>query len=211
MSNVSLVNLKDAGCPIDSVFEAARYVNQFANKEWSKSRFELLIKTHFGVDASTSFDKEAEVLYRYMVTEAVRHAVEKTEINEQQLLQQAKTLTDKFFVKFPWFHPSHQSQLAKSNLDENGNYIGEVGFDDTVPVEEIRIERKEIGGKVIKPKKGAKQAAAQAIYAAHKDKPNAEIISMFMSQLDMSKAGATTYLYNLKKANAGVASERITA
>lgn len=41
---------------------------------------------------------------------------------------------------------------------------------------------------------------AQVLYAQHKDKSNKEIIEIFMAELDMSKAGATTYLYNCKKA-----------
>ena len=51
-----------------------------------------------------------------------------------------------------------------------------------------------------KIKKGGKQVLAQALYAKHKTLSNAEIIAIFMKELDMSKPGATTYLYNCKKA-----------
>lgn len=50
-----------------------------------------------------------------------------------------------------------------------------------------------------KMKKGSKQVIARALYAEHKAKTNAEIIAIFMAELDMSKAGATTYLYLMKK------------
>lgn len=51
-----------------------------------------------------------------------------------------------------------------------------------------------------KMKKGGKQLLATALYEANKTKSNKEIIEIFMAELDMSKAGATTYLYNAKKA-----------
>jgi hypothetical protein len=48
-------------------------------------------------------------------------------------------------------------------------------------------------------KKGSKQILAKALYEKHKALSNAEIITIFMKELDMSKPGATTYLYNAKK------------
>jgi hypothetical protein len=51
-------------------------------------------------------------------------------------------------------------------------------------------------------KKGSKQILAKALYEKHKALTNAEIIAVFMKELDMSKPGATTYLYNCKKASA---------
>lgn len=49
-------------------------------------------------------------------------------------------------------------------------------------------------------KKGSKQILAQVLYEKHKALSNQEIIAIFMKELDMSKPGATTYLYNAKKA-----------
>lgn len=51
-----------------------------------------------------------------------------------------------------------------------------------------------------KLKKGSKQILAQALYEKHKALDNKAIIEIFMAELDMSKSGATTYLYNCKKA-----------
>lgn len=50
-------------------------------------------------------------------------------------------------------------------------------------------------------KKGSKQILAQALYEKHKALDNQAIIQIFMKELDMSKPGATTYLYNAKKAS----------
>lgn len=47
-------------------------------------------------------------------------------------------------------------------------------------------------------KKGSKQVLAAALYEKHKALSNQQIIAVFMKELDMSKPGATTYLYNCK-------------
>lgn len=51
-----------------------------------------------------------------------------------------------------------------------------------------------------KIKKGGKKVLAQELYAKHKSLDNKSIVEIFMKALDMSKAGATTYLNNCKKA-----------
>lgn len=66
-------------------------------------------------------------------------------------------------------------------------------------VEGIQVQVHDSG----KLKKGGKQIIAKALYDKNLGKSNAELITIFMKELDMSKAGATTYLYNQKKA-AGV-------
>lgn len=66
----------------------------------------------------------------------------------------------------------------------------------TTTVEGVNVEVKEDG----KLKKGSKQILAAALYEKHKALSNQQIIAIFMKELDMSKPGATTYLYNAKKA-----------
>lgn len=185
---------------VTSVFGASRYANTFSGKLWSKSRYETIINDIFNVEASTAFDKEAEMLFRYMVMIAVeQHVQNNTTFTGVAIYDIAKDRVAKFFKNFPWNHPSHNSQLAKSDFDEEGNYIGKIiSFDVSVP-EDIEVKRTVLNGKTVKPKKGLKQLAAKAIFDANVGKSNQEIIKLFMSQLDMSKAGATTYLYNMKK------------
>jgi hypothetical protein len=181
------------------VVAAGHFANTFAKKDWTKSKFENLIEDMFCIKVEAEFDKEAEMLFRYMIVEAVKLNAEAVPFTAEDVLKNARVMVRKFFVDFPWTHPSHKSQLGKSDFDEDGNYIGPKGYDDTVPVEDIMIKRTMIGTKIIKPKKGAKQHAARAIYDANVGKSNQEIIALFIAQLDMSKAGATTYLYNMKK------------
>ena len=49
-------------------------------------------------------------------------------------------------------------------------------------------------------KKGSKQVLAQALYAKHKALENKAIVEIFMKELDMSLAGARTYVFNCKRA-----------
>ena len=53
--------------------------------------------------------------------------------------------------------------------------------------------------KVQKVVTGSKTDRAREIYRIHKDLGPSKVIAMFMEQLNMSKAGASTYYYNIKK------------
>ena len=200
--NAILASLQEVGCDISSINAASRYANTFSNRDWTKSRFEALIKEEFFVEPATTFVKEAEMLYRYMIVEAISLAQSQPDFTGESVMKNAQAKVEQFFVNFPWSHPANRSTLSKSDFDENGNYIGPKGYDETIPVEDILITRTTVGGKTVKPKKGAKQHAAKAIFDANVGKSNKEIIALFMAQLDMSKAGATTYLYNMKKGSA---------
>jgi SprT protein len=49
------------------------------------------------------------------------------------------------------------------------------------------------------PTTGTKQQRAYALYTAHRDASRATMIQMFMAQLAMTQAGASTYYYNCQK------------
>lgn len=184
---------------VNSVVAAGHYANTFNNNDWPKSRFDNLICDMFGVEPDTTFAKESEVLFRYLIVEAVKMNVAKVVIDVDVLYATAKRRVAEFIDQFPWVSPTHSSQLAKSNFDEDGNYVGEKGLIDVSNPADIMISRTQVNGKIIKPKKGMKQVAAKAIFDANIGKTNQQIIQLFMTQLDMSKSGATTYLYNMKK------------
>lgn len=67
---------------------------------------------------------------------------------------------------------------------------------ETVTRHDVAVEVKEDG----KLKKGGKQMLAQALYAKNPGLDNKALIQLFMKELDMSEAGARTYVYNCKKA-----------
>jgi len=84
-------------------------------------------------------------------------------------------------VTNPWFFFKNQGTTVVSTTETR---------------EGVNVEIKTDG----KIKKGGKQVMAAALYEKHKALSNQEIITIFMKELDMSKPGATTYLYNAKKA-----------
>jgi hypothetical protein len=64
------------------------------------------------------------------------------------------------------------------------------------PEEEERID--EATGKP-KMKKGKKQEIAADLYKQYREEGKDKIIEVFQAELDMSKAGARTYYYNMRK------------
>lgn len=84
-------------------------------------------------------------------------------------------------VSNPWFFYKPSSSTVETTTETR---------------EGIAVEVKTDG----KLKKGGKQVLAMALYEKHKALTNKEIIAIFEKELDMSKPGATTYLYNCKKA-----------
>lgn len=75
-------------------------------------------------------------------------------------------------------------------------------FTVTKDVAGVKVEVKADG----KIKKGGKQEAADALYQEHVvngGKSSSEFLEVLMKQLDMTKAGARTYMYNSKKKHEG--------
>lgn len=89
----------------------------------------------------------------------------------------------------------YQTALESASVYINRMDKGDLTFLRAEPEESVKVDA---GGKP-KRKKGAKQEEALRIFTENMDKDKKEIIAMFMSELDMSKSGATTYYYNTKK------------
>lgn len=85
-------------------------------------------------------------------------------------------------IESPWVFCSESYSTVESTTEQREGVSVEVKSDGTF-------------------KKGSKQILAQALYEKHKALDNQAIIQIFMKDLDMSKSGATTYLYNAKKAS----------
>lgn len=184
--------LLEAGFDIHDYHATSRKViEMYPSGQLTRSKAEAIMNSLFGVAVPTSNDKEAEITLRYMITEAVRSHVEGFVEDVEDVVRVATEKTKLFFVNQPWFVPG-----AHSSIQDIPTAVETID----VPVEDIKIERLMVGTKTVKPKKGLKQEAAKRIFDANKTEKNAVIIALFMKQLDMSKAGATTYLYNLKKA-----------
>lgn len=190
--NPTMQNIQSLGISTDSYLVCAREVNNmYSESPMSKSVSESLMRDTFGVVVETDHDKAANVALRYMISEYVRNTEKGVVLSGTDLVRIATQKTKSFFLNQPWMVPGAHSSIQ--------DIPGAVEVVD-VPVEDIQIGRVVVGTKTIKPKKGLKQEAAKRIYEANRGKPNKDIIALFMSQLDMSKPGATTYLHNMKKA-----------
>lgn len=193
MSQV-IQNLSNAGFDIHSYFAAARQ----ANEKYATITRERAIKVMdslFGFHVETEHDAAASFALRYMIAESVRLHENGFNVTEADVRIFGTDKVKAYYDRNPWASPSFKGEIKDIPTAEEVI---------NVPVEEIKISRKKVGGKVIKPKKGLKQEAAKKIYEANRGAANSVIIGLFMSQLDMSKAGATTYLYNMKKANGDI-------
>jgi uncharacterized protein (UPF0335 family) len=115
----------------------------------------------------------------------------------QYLVNSAITLGDKYDPNEALKHAAERIAIQRV---ENPWFFYKPTFSSVETVTETRhdvsVEVKADG----KIKKGGKQILAQALYEKHKGKENKAIIEIFMKELNMSKAGATTYFYNAKKA-----------
>ena len=189
-------NIHAAGFDTTDYLVCSRQVNAaYSTSNMSRAVSESLMREIFGVVTPTEHDIGANVALRYMITEFVKRLCNGIELQAEDVVRFAGEKTQQFFINQPWFVPG-----SHSSIQDNPGAVEVVD----VAVEDIKIERTKIGNQVIKPKKGLKQEAAKRIFEANVGKPNKDIIALFMTQLDMSKPGATTYLYNLKKASGGI-------
>ncbi len=185
-----IANLNEAGFETHSYYAAARQANE-KYATISRDRAIKVMNSLFGFHVETENDIAASIALRYMIAESVRKHVEGFVVTQDDVHSFGVEKTKEFFIKNPWKNPDFHSEIK--DIPTADEVID-------VPVEEIKIARKNVAGKTIKPKKGLKQEAAKKIYEANRGAENHVIIELFMKQLDMSKAGATTYLYNIKKA-----------
>lgn len=183
-------NLSAAGFDIHSYLTAARQANE-KYSSITKANAVKVMQSLFGLRVDTDHDRAASLALRYMIAESIRKHVQGFNVTEDDVRIFGSEKTREFFQRNPWADPTFRGEIQDTPTA--------VEILEDVPVEEIKLERKKVGGKIVKPKKGLKQEAAKKIYEANRGKPNAEIIALFMSQLDMSKPGATTYLYNVRK------------
>ena len=130
-----------------------------------------------GTAININDDREARLTYLYFVQEVLKN--QKNDVSVKDLLASAKEKAQ-LFIKDPnspdvTLRPQYGSATPKLDC------LGQP-----------------------KRKKGAKQEQAVEVYKANMNsKTKAEIIELFMSEVGMSKAGATTYYYNIKKLVSG--------
>lgn len=177
-------NLAAAGFKTDSYFAVARQVNdQF--RSITKEKAVRVMKNLFGFAINVDDDIVASVALRYMIAEAVRKHIDGFVVTVDDVKAIGIEKTREFFSKNSWLRPSF-----KGNFED-------------VPVDcdFKEIKHKPFNGKKTKSKTGTKLEAAKKIYEENRNASRSYIIDLFINQLGMTKAGATTYSYLVMKAN----------
>lgn len=117
------------------------------------------------------FQKERTYLILlYIIQETIRMSKHTETVNTNDIVELAQVKAMTYYENHPW-------EFIKYQEDER-----------TDP----------ITGK-IKMKKGKKQEMAAELYQQYKEEGKDKIIEVFQEELDMSKAGARTYFYNMRK------------
>lgn len=169
-----LFKLANYGFDVLSYSKAAERVNRYTNRtDLSNAFYEQCIKDIFGIVIRTKYKKEAELLFRYMVSEAVRFNEKRQYASTETIYNVAERKSRQFFAKYP---------EAIDGIDRNRAHI------------QKPLKHHDVGTK--------RDAAKELIVEMLKNKPaikSADAISTIMKQLGMSKAGARTYFYSLKK------------
>lgn len=176
--------IKKYGVDTDSVARAAATSNVFGNAEkYDEAKLRNIHIELFGTEPVTFSENpryELSLLIRYTIQNLVKGTNEVARAQAMAVADVARFLKNNAFC-----------------AAEVGNgFSSEMTANTQAAKAAPKIDPKT--GKE-KAKKGDKQKRAVELYEKHKGKPNAEIVAVFMKELDMSKAGATTYVYNCKK------------
>lgn len=162
--------LNELNIPTNSVIRAVQDFNERYNEGFSTEQFEQIVQNILGRKYNLMPKSEyARIQAGYVVQEAVTRHVGGFGVDADDVFDVATQKAEKLIAEMPWV-------FAK-------------------PEEEVKLDA---AGKP-KRKKGAKQEAAAEIYKEMKGGDKKDIIERFMKDLDMSKAGATTYFYNMRK------------
>lgn len=139
----------------------------------------VVIISNLGVMEYTTTDAtEARMMAQRLVDEAL---IIGDKFDPDQALRRAAEKIAQHRIESPWYFTKPTTSTVVTT---------------TETVEGVQVEIKTDGTM----KKGGKTILAAALYEKHKALSNQEIIAIFMTELDMGKSGATTYLYNCKKA-----------
>jgi len=163
--------------PIKQIAEYGIPVNsylaaiQYLNRrsDLEQSQYENMIETLTGFGNDFPDHRIAKYTFLYLIQETIRESNNTDKFDMGKLLTLSFNRAEKFIKENPW-HWAQPDEVVK--VDDAGKP---------------------------KRKKGAKQEMALELYKEYIEEGKPKVIDMFMSELDMSKAGATTYFYNTKK------------
>lgn len=164
--------IESYGAPTDSYIGAISYLKQEMRVPFTKEEYERNIAELLDVDTVPSYsnEKEAALYFHYLVQETIRVYMDGKIPEMDVVWDEVNRRAKEFIAEAPW-------SIKDYSTTETAD------------------------GEKPKRKKGAKKEAAEALYKKLNDGSNDRntIIDAFISELNMSKAGATTYFHNLKK------------
>jgi len=168
--DIIINELNKMNIPTNSVIGAVQAFNDRYREGYNSDTYAKIVQNVLG----RKFDllpkaDYARIQVAYVIQEAVQRHVDGFDVDADNVFNAATVKAEKFVAENGWV-------FAKPDV-------------------EIKLDA---AGKP-KRKKGAKQEAAADIYNEMKGGDKKDIIARFMDELDMSKAGATTYFYNMRK------------
>jgi len=182
MSNVS--SLEPLGIPTTSVIAAVNATGELI-RDATEPRVKAaeIVAAVAGV-AMPDLDnvKKETVVAQVVVQQAVLHGEFSGEAAVHAGVAKAESMAA---------DPKYSFAFVKSEPipDQSGTLVANVDG------KEIKVEVKANG----KIKKGGKQVLAAQLFEANATKTTAELVAIFVKELGMTKAGATTYVYNCRK------------
>lgn len=179
-------NLKEYGIPTKSVGEAVRtitkmYAHLYNDKH--KVGFEDMIEKLLGKPVVTKHAKEAELLFGYVVQVAVSMHTAGFIATAEQVHMEAEQKVAAYFVKNPWV--------------VTASTIGDIVIKDGVELGVTSTPTR--GTKRVGPSK-KDQCIALFAKDGNKDRSRKELIEIFVKELGLTPAGASTYVHNCQKA-----------
>lgn len=128
-------------------------------------------------------DLTAKFFYLYLVENVVKRHNNESNISAENIVSESMSSALKMNERIRTGDFAYLAKLEDNAALLAGTVIGEDG--------EVIVVRS--------GRKGEKKDRALDLYKANSKLSRNEMIELFMKELDMSKAGATTYVYNCKK------------
>lgn len=177
--------IKQLDIPVTSALAAANYIrDKMAPKMVGNKRpFDSLIKLVTEQNVATSTAKEAELIFSYVVYEAVSHHVKKEFKTIDETITVAKQKADKLMTTMGCNNP-------------NSNFKAPV--EETTPGAPVTKQRIARGSGQSKKDRCLALYKEKIELPEFKDQPK-KMIELFMNEFGLSKPGATTYEYNCRK------------
>lgn len=175
--------VKELGIPLNSMVAASNHMAaQWDVNTTQKSEYDFQIGSLTGRNIVTTDRKRAELTFKYLVQEAIRYnLVNKTDIDTDSLIEIAVPKVQEFLTKNPWVAVAASQETTRIVVQEDGTEV------------EVAVTSK-------KRKGVTKRQLSIELYSKHKDKnlPRQELIDIFVKELGLTPAGASTYVHNCK-------------